>query len=92
MSMAEVFHSYNMRSRRSSIFKIPAHNRYLFGSMIAAVALTTAVLYVPFLSNAFGFEHISLAEYAIAMLLALSVIPIVEIVKFFQRKSNKNKE
>ncbi|MBE6894037.1 MAG: cation-translocating P-type ATPase [Ruminococcaceae bacterium] len=92
MSMAEVFHSYNMRSRRSSIFKIPAHNRHLFGSMIAAVALTTAVLYVPFLSNAFGFEHISLAEYAIAMLLALSVIPIVEIVKFFQRKSNKNKE
>ena len=92
MSMAEVFHSYNMRSRRSSIFKIPAHNRYLFGSMIAAVALTTAVLYVPFLSNAFGFEHISLAEYAIAMLLALSVIPIVEIVKLFQRKSNKNKE
>ena len=92
MSMAEVFHSYNMRSRRSSIFKIPAHNRYLFGSMIAAVALTTAVLYVPFLSNAFGFKHISLAEYAIAMLLALSVIPIVEIVKLFQRKSNKNKE
>ena len=89
MSMAEVFHSYNMRSRRSSVFRMPKQNKYLLGSMIAAVVLTTAVLYVPFLSNAFGFEHISLAEYAISMLLAVSVIPIVEIVKFFQRKSGK---
>lgn len=89
MSMAEVFHSYNMRSRRNSVFRMPKQNKYLLGSMIAAVVLTTAVLYIPFLSNAFGFEHISLAEYAISMLLAASVIPIVEIVKFFQRKSGK---
>ena len=89
MSMAEVFHSYNMRSRRSSVFRMPKQNKYLLGSMIAAVVLTTAVLYVPFLSNAFGFKHISLAEYAISMLLAVSVIPIVEIIKFFQRKSGK---
>lgn len=89
MSMAEVFHSYNMRSRRNSVFRMPKQNKYLLGSMIAAVVLTTAVLYIPFLSNAFGFEHISLAEYAISMLLAVSVIPIVEVVKFFQRKSGK---
>ncbi len=88
MSMAEVFHSYNMRSRRKSIFKMPKQNKYLLGSMIAGIVLTAAVLYIPFLSNAFGFEHISLAEYAIAMLLAVSVIPIVEIVKFFQRKKD----
>jgi len=86
MSMAEVFHSYNMRSRRKSIFSMSKQNKYLVGSMIAAIVLTTAVLYIPFLSNAFGFEHISFAEYAIAMLLAVSVIPIVETVKFFQRK------
>ena len=89
MSMAEVFHSYNMRSRRNSVFRMPKQNKYLLGSMIAAVVLTTAVLYIPFLCNAFGFEHISLAEYAISMLLAASVIPIVEIVKLFQRKSGK---
>ena len=89
MSMAEVFHSYNMRSRRNSVFRMKKQNKYLLGSMIAAVVLTTAVLYVPFLSNAFGFEHISLTEYAISMLLAVSVIPIVEIVKYFQRKRGK---
>jgi len=90
MSMAEIFHSYNMRSRRVSLFKMPRHNKYLLGSMLVSLVLTTAVLYVPFLSNAFGFEHISLAEYAISMGLAFSVIPIVEAVKFFQRKSGKS--
>ena len=89
MSMAEIFHSYNMRSRRKSIFKMPKQNKYLLGSMILSLVLTTAVLYVPFLSNAFGFEHISLAEYAVSILLAVSVIPIVEIVKLFQRKNSK---
>ena len=92
MSMAEVFHSYNMRSRRQSIFKLPKQNKYLIGSMILSIVLTTAVLYVPFLNNAFGFEHISVVEYAISMALAFSVIPIVEIVKFIQRKVEKRKD
>ena len=39
-----------------------------------------------FLANAFGFETISLIEVAIAILLAVCIIPIVEFVKFLQRK------
>jgi Ca2+-transporting ATPase len=48
-----------------------------------------AVIYVPFLRQAFKFEHISAYEFSISMLLAISVIPIVEIVKLFQRKFGK---
>ena len=54
-----------------------------------ALALTTLLLEVPFLANAFGFEMISWTEYAIAMGLAFLVIPVVEIVKFIQRKAGK---
>ena len=57
--------------------------------MILSILLTTAVIYVPFLSNAFGFEHISLLEYAVAMGLALVIIPIIELVKLIQRKDGK---
>lgn len=91
MSMAEIFHSYNMRSQYGSIFKIKQHNFYLFGGMMLSFILTAAVIYVPFLSGAFGFTEISLYEYGIAMLLAVMVIPIVEIVKIFQRNSIKKK-
>lgn len=89
MNMAEIFHSFNMRSTNKSIFSLKSRNMYLYGAMIASLVLTTAVIYVPFLSNAFGLEHISLVEYAISMGLAISVIPIVEIIKAMQRKSSK---
>ncbi len=86
MSMAEIFHSFNLRSQRGSIFSIKAQNFYLWGAMIISLILTTAVIYVPGLSAAFSFTHISLLEYGIALALAFSTIPIVEIVKFFQRR------
>jgi len=89
LSMTEIFHSMNMRSRRKSIFGMPHQNKFLWGAMIFSFIATTAVIEIPFLANAFGFEMISFTEYAISMLLALSVIPIVELVKFIQRKMAK---
>lgn len=89
MSMAEIFHSFNMRSQRGSVFSLKSKNVYLWAAMIVSLVLTTAVLYIPGISDAFGFEHISLTEYFVAMALAVSVIPIVEIVKLIQRKASK---
>ncbi len=86
MSMAEIFHSFNMRSQRESLFSLKSHNMALILAGIASLILTTAVLYIPFLSDAFGFEHISFLEYIAALGLAFLVIPIVETVKLFQRK------
>ena len=91
MSMAEIFHSFNMRSQRKSVFALKGHNRYLWGAMIVSFLLTVAVIYVPFLARAFEFEHISLAEYAVSMALAISVLPMVELVKFFQRCAARRK-
>jgi len=86
MSMAEIIHSYNMRSQYGSIFKVKNHNFYLFGSMLLSFLLTAAVIYIPLLRDAFGFTSISFAEYITAMGLAILVIPIVELVKRIQRK------
>ncbi|MEG0614828.1 MAG: cation-translocating P-type ATPase, partial [Oscillospiraceae bacterium] len=91
MSMAEIVHSFNMRSQRNSIFTLKGQNKFLWAAMIGSLALTTVVLYVPFLTDAFGFAHINLAEYGVALALALCMIPLVEIVKFFQRKFSKKK-
>lgn len=91
LSMTEIFHSFNMRSRRQSIFSLNTRNVFLWGAMIVSLLCTTAVIYVPFLANAFGFEVISLAEYAVAMGISILVIPIVEIVKLIQRKVESKK-
>lgn len=89
LSMAEIFHSFNMRSRRQSIAKMGSMNWYLLGAMVLSLVLSSAVIYVPFLSKAFDFAPIDAKEYFTSLLLAFMVIPIVEIVKLIQRKANK---
>ena len=95
MSMCEIFHSFNMRSRRRSIFTLTKQNLWLWGSGIAALILTSVVIEVPALAKIFEFTTIDMKEYGIAMGLAVLIIPIVEIVKAVQRaveKSRKDKE
>ena len=90
MSMCEIFHAFNMRSQRNSVFKL-GHNIVLWMAMLGSVALTTIVLEVPAVANAFGFTPVSWNEYAIAIGLAVLIVPIVETVKAFQRKAAKKK-
>ncbi len=85
MSMMEIFHAFNVRLQRKSIFSTGRQNVWLWGAMAISLLLTAAVIYIPFLKNAFEFEAISAAEYAIAMALALSVIPFVELSKAIRR-------
>ncbi len=89
LSMTEIFHSFNMRSLRHSIFSIKAQNLFLWGAMLLSLLCSTAVIYIPFFASAFGFAHISLAEYLVSLGLAFSIIPIVEIQKLIQRKLQK---
>lgn len=91
LSMAEIFHSFNMRSRRESIFTMKNQNKFLLGAMALSLVLTTVVIYVPFLAKMFDFAAISALEYLLSMLLAVSIIPIVEIVKLIQRQIEKKK-
>ena len=89
LSMSEIFHSFNMRSRRQSIGKMGSMNWYLIGAMVLSLILSTVVIYVPFLKEAFDFAAIDAREYFTALALAVLVIPIVEIIKLIQRKTNR---
>ena len=89
MSMAEIFHSLNMRSQRGSIFRLHTRNKLMTFAAIGSLLATTLVCEVPFLAAAFGFTSVEVSEYLIALALAVCVIPIVELVKFFQRKAEK---
>lgn len=94
MSMCEIFHSLNMRSQRGSTVAMTfrgSHNMYLFGSCLMSLLMTTIVIYVPFLANAFDFQPIDLMEYAVALALAFAIIPLVEIVKAIERAVDKRK-
>ena len=89
MSMCEIFHSFNLRSQRKSVFTLKGQNKILWAAMLGSLLLTTLVIEVPFLATAFGFTAIGLTEYAISIGLAFLVIPVVEIVKLIQRSVTK---
>ena len=89
MSMAEIFHSFNMRSQHGSIFALKTRNTFLLGAGVLALIATTLVCEVPFLANAFGFTSVNLSEYLVALGLGVLVIPIVELIKLVQRRIAK---
>ncbi len=86
MSMAEIFHSLNMRSQKHSIFKLKTKNKYLLIAALLSLIATTIVCEAPLLANAFNFTSVSLLEYVIAIGLGFCIIPIVEIVKRIEYK------
>ena len=91
LSMCEIFHAFNMRSLRGSIFTLKGQNIWLWGAGILSLLLTTVVVEVDVLCNAFNLAHLDLMEYGIALGLGFTIIPIVEIVKLIQRLATKKK-
>lgn len=91
LSLVELFHAFNMRSRERSVFTIKKQNGWLWGSLLLAFALTSAVIFVPAFATAFGFETINLNEFAVALALAVAIIPLVELEKLIARAINKKK-
>ena len=90
LSMVEMFHSFNMRSRRQSIFKLPTQNKWLWFAFAGSLVLTFVVIETP-LAQAFDFAEINAYEYGIAMLLAAAIIPLVEIYKAIMRAVEKGR-
>ena len=91
LSMIEIFHSFNMRSRSQSLFSIRKQNLWLWGTLAFSLLVTAAVVFVPFLNRAFSFQPVTVAEYLVALALALAVIPVVEAEKAIRRKAARNR-
>ena len=85
MSMAEIFHSFNMRSQRGTVFALPTHNPWLWAAMAGSLALSLGVLAWPPAAAAFGFEQLAPAQCGLALTLALAVLPAVELGKSLLR-------
>ncbi len=91
LSMSEIFHALNMRSLHGSLFKMKKQNWWLWGAALASLVLTTIVVEVPFLAQAFELAELDIVEYAIAIGLAVAIIPMVEIAKAIARAVRKKK-
>ena len=91
LSMAEIFHAFNMRSLTGSIFKMKYQNKWLWGAGILSGLLTTLLVTIEPIANLFSLQSLDIGTYALAITIAFIIIPIVEIVKLIVRRAQKKK-
>ena len=90
LSMVEIFHCFNMRSRRQSLFTMKSHNKWLWGAAALALVLTVIVVEVPALAEMFGFMELPPVALACALGLAFLIIPLMEVYKAIMRAVEKD--
>ena len=90
LSMVELFHSLNMRSRRLSLFTMKKQNWWLWGAIVLALFLTTIVVEIDPIAEVFGFMQLPMEAYGIALLLSVLIIPLMEIYKAIMRAVEKD--
>jgi Ca2+-transporting ATPase len=84
--LIQFFNAYNSRSDRLSIVQRPFANKWLNRAVLWELALLGAVVYTPFLQRAFGTFSLSPADWALTGVLAFSIVPVLEIVKWLARR------
>ena len=96
LSLAEIFHSINMRSVRGSIFGLRTFNPLLLLAAGGSMIVTILICVLPpiagiSIAELFSIQQVGGIEVLIAIGLGASVIPVVEIVKLIQRTIDKIK-
>jgi Ca2+-transporting ATPase len=83
--LIQFFKAYSYRSDRRSIIEDPFANRWLNLAVGWEVLLLVAIIYVPFLQDAFGTSSMSALEWFLLIGVAASVVPILETAKWMER-------
>jgi len=80
--LIQLFKAYNFRSDKHSIFKIGFfRNKWLNLAICWETALLLVIIYVPFLQKPFHTFSLGAVDWAIVVLLAGSIFPVLEISK-----------
>lgn len=86
ISFAELFHSFNIRSERQSLFKCGLlSNKVLLATVAVGIGVNVLLAVSP-LAGAFGLAGLNWRHWLIALGLAVSVIPVGEIYKLILRR------
>jgi Ca2+-transporting ATPase len=84
--LIQFFNAYNCRSDRLSIVRRPFANRWLNTAVAWELLLLVAIAYVPFLQEPFGTFAYTMSDLLLTGLLAFSIVPVVETVKWMARR------
>jgi Ca2+-transporting ATPase len=77
--------AYNFRSDHQSVLMRPFANKWLNLAVIWELVLLAVIVYAPFLREPFSTFPLSLADWGIVTAAALTISPVLELTKWWQR-------
>ncbi|MCD4924740.1 cation transporting ATPase C-terminal domain-containing protein, partial [Enterococcus faecalis] len=90
LGLIQLFHAFNVKSIYQSIFKVGLFRNKSFNyGILVSFLLLAATIVIPGFNDLFSVTHLDAYQWAIVAGTSFAIIPIVEIVKFFQRKAGK---
>ena len=90
LGLLQIFHAFNVKSIEKSIFTVGIFKNKMFNlAVVTSAALLGIVILVPGLNSWFSVATLNLEQWLIVLGTSFSIIPIVEIIKFFVRKFMK---
>jgi Ca2+-transporting ATPase len=84
--LIQFFNAYNCRSDRLSVFATPFANRWLNLAVLWEIGLLVLIAHVPVLQRAFGMFTFAPADWLLTVMLAASIVPVLEAVKWMSRR------
>jgi len=85
LMLFQLFNVFNARSDEQSAFQGLFHNAWLWSAVGFSLALHVAVIYVPFVQNAFSTASLSGSDWLRCFAVASSVLWLRELSKFITR-------
>ena len=90
LGLMQLFHAFNTKSVHQSLFKVGFFkNRTFNWAILASFVLMMSVILIPGLNDIFKVAHLDSYQWGIVVAASFAIIPVVEIVKFVQRKMGK---
>jgi P-type Ca2+ transporter type 2C len=84
--LIQFFKAFNFRSDRNSVFEKPFANKWLNRAIVWEIALLLLIVYLPALHEPFSTFSLTLQDWLIILGLSLTVSPVLEFVKWMERK------
>ena len=85
LMLFQLFNVFNARSDEQSAFSGLFHNRWLWGAILLSLVLQVAVIYIPFLQQAFSTVSLSFGDWLRCAAVASSVLWLRELSKLITR-------
>ena len=90
--LAEMVNAFNCRSDYLSLFKVGvAKNRFLIVSVVISLGMMVAVIEWDPLANLFHTTPLHWQDWLLAVGLALSLLPVVELTKWVIRRRSRRR-